>query len=52
VREIRDAPAGNHGFRRRATIVDACSADMLAFYQDRSKASTCERRTQRIRALA
>src|ERR1700676_2014424 len=50
-REIRDAGACDHGFRRRATFIDAGSTDMLAFYQRRSKARTCKRHTQRRTAL-
>jgi len=52
MREIGDARAGNHRFRRRATVVNAGSTHVLALYQRRSKARIGEGLTQRIRALA
>jgi len=51
-REICDASAGDHGFRWRATFVDAGSAYMLAFYHRGSKPGLRQRRAQRSSALA
>src|ERR1700733_443638 len=51
-RQRRHARAGDHGFRRRATLVHAGSAHMLAFDQCGSNPGLRERPAQRRSPLA